>query len=233
MSSATQKVFKQTEDQYFLVFANTSPWTLESERKVGYYATKILAERVVDLVRKTNLGKLTKGIQVEFEEYPGKPLAPEAIVVNELDETELNRITNMKFEETIVQKHHKRVNPDQLPPASPTKRSKIIQPCAKISNHLIQGVEIAEKYAKENYGMSFEMLKITFAESGTYSEGVLDPIEYITIHLLLKAENTPSTISRNIGKVLPRKTHLLTDKTAEEISNEIKCLVDEALMPTA
>lgn len=87
----------------------------------------------------------------------------------------------------------------------------------------VQAVQNAKIYAKEKYGESFSNL--TFEGSGMRARSVsvqVDPIEYQSIEIHFQ-----NGASRKIGTVLPERTHLVDLKTAEEICNEIKGLIDQ------
>jgi hypothetical protein len=220
---------------FYVVTAKTMPWTQDMEKIVGYYSSENLANRVARMVSDQNIQRLRGGIDVSCNAYCGNPIDPKAVIKTVLDQAEIDRVTALRFSELL-----KRSSPSVQPMALDIKKTRV--PDRFITDtfnvrvagqNFTEGTRLAEQYAQQTYGDDLGQISISFRGGGICAMSLedireVDPIELQTITILaVKDQDRP--FFKEIGMVLPEKDHLFTLKTAEEISEEIRDLIDQAL----
>lgn len=227
---------------FYRVSAKTFPFTEETRVAVGFYPYKKLASEIAKIISEHNMQRLKGGIDVEVDLFQGTRRDLQRVVYKEeLDTTERDRLVGLRFKEWIKQPEKRSLEETQQEVATKLPRpSRAPEELITTSfnaelagQNLTWGVEAAQTYAQDKYGDSTRTIRISFNGSGICAMAcgprTVDPIEVQNIGLTLEMNNEEvPPLLKTIGAVLPEKDHLFTLKTADEIGEEIKTLVDRA-----
>lgn len=199
---------------------------------VGYYKSEAVARYAAGLFC-TLRGPSLSSFDFMCERYSGRPADSNAVVLNEVDQTEHERIVLLAPKLMGWKRKRTDSDSDSDSDVEPLlKKQRVISAEQQKATQVFQqGFVSAQNKAQEKYGDRYCKIVLSSKGSGirAMTQGAFE-LEAIAIKAWKDGESEATISNDNIGLV-DLQTDQLQSKTADQIAGEIGALVDQVLSP--